>query len=299
MHTPARRQLDEPGSQRRTSVRDLPLGLTRVRRRVSTNAVPIAESRSARRLVAGGSMRQTRHDRRFDAATAVARAVRLTKPRGTLVATFALHFDVSEPRLTWRQTNRVERAVDKIPARGGVAQLVERRTHNPKVGGSSPLAPIYPRTSRPTRASTAPSPEGRWFEPIRRYFCRSLMTDYDDQIIAEFRANAGRVGGHWEGRDLLLLTTTGRKSGTEHTTPVAYTPDGDRAPRLRLEQRRAVAPRVVLQPRWPSRRSSSSRRRSVRRDARHRSRVRSVDREYAAQPNGCRPSPSTSSTPSA
>ncbi len=54
------------------------------------------------------------------------------------------------------------------------------------------------------------------------------MSDYNDQIIAEFRANAGRVGGHWEGRDLLLLTTTGRKSGKQHTTPVAYTPDGDR-----------------------------------------------------------------------
>ena len=54
------------------------------------------------------------------------------------------------------------------------------------------------------------------------------MSDYNAQIIAEFRANAGRVGGHWEGRDLLLLTTTGRKSGERHTTPVAYTPDGER-----------------------------------------------------------------------
>lgn len=54
------------------------------------------------------------------------------------------------------------------------------------------------------------------------------MSDYNDKIIAEFRANAGRVGGHWEGRDLLLLTTTGRKSGRQHTTPVAYTRDGDR-----------------------------------------------------------------------
>ena len=54
------------------------------------------------------------------------------------------------------------------------------------------------------------------------------MSDYNDQIIAEFRANGGRVGGHWEGRDLLLLTTTGRKSGIKHTTPVAYTPDGNR-----------------------------------------------------------------------
>ena len=54
------------------------------------------------------------------------------------------------------------------------------------------------------------------------------MSDYNQQIIAEFRANAGRVGGSWEGRDLLLLTTTGRKSGNKHTTPMVYTRDGDR-----------------------------------------------------------------------
>ena len=54
------------------------------------------------------------------------------------------------------------------------------------------------------------------------------MSSYNDAIIAEFRANAGKVGGHWEGRDLLLLTTTGRRSGRRFTTPVAYTPDDGR-----------------------------------------------------------------------
>ena len=54
------------------------------------------------------------------------------------------------------------------------------------------------------------------------------MSDYNTQIIEEFRANDGRVGGRWEGRDLLLLTTTGRKSGRAHTTPMVYTRDGDR-----------------------------------------------------------------------
>ena len=47
-------------------------------------------------------------------------------------------------------------------------------------------------------------------------------------LIEEFRANAGKVGGSWEGRDLLLLTTTGRKSGRKHTAPMVYTRDGDR-----------------------------------------------------------------------
>lgn len=54
------------------------------------------------------------------------------------------------------------------------------------------------------------------------------MSDYNTAVIEEFRANEGRVGGHWEGRDLLLLTTTGRKSGRKHTTPMVFTRDGDR-----------------------------------------------------------------------
>ncbi len=54
------------------------------------------------------------------------------------------------------------------------------------------------------------------------------MSDYDAAIVEEFRANAGRLGGSWEGRDLLLLTTTGRKSGRPHTKPMVYTRDGDR-----------------------------------------------------------------------
>jgi deazaflavin-dependent oxidoreductase (nitroreductase family) len=54
------------------------------------------------------------------------------------------------------------------------------------------------------------------------------MNDRNRKLIDEFRANDGRVGGYWEGRDLLLLTTTGRKSGRSHTTPVAFARDGDR-----------------------------------------------------------------------
>jgi deazaflavin-dependent oxidoreductase (nitroreductase family) len=54
------------------------------------------------------------------------------------------------------------------------------------------------------------------------------MSSYNAPIIEEFRANEGRVGGRWQGRDLLLLTTTGRRSGRPHTTPVAYTRDRDR-----------------------------------------------------------------------
>jgi deazaflavin-dependent oxidoreductase (nitroreductase family) len=54
------------------------------------------------------------------------------------------------------------------------------------------------------------------------------MSDFNQRIIEEFRANDGRVGGNWEGRDLLLLTTTGRKSGRKHTTPIVFTRGDDR-----------------------------------------------------------------------
>jgi deazaflavin-dependent oxidoreductase (nitroreductase family) len=54
------------------------------------------------------------------------------------------------------------------------------------------------------------------------------MSDYNTQIIEEFRATAGKLGGSWEGRDLLLLTTTGRKTGKAHTTPMVFVREGER-----------------------------------------------------------------------
>ena len=56
----------------------------------------------------------------------------------------------------------------------------------------------------------------------------SVQTDWNKQIIDEFRANAGKVGGHFAGRTLLLLHTVGAKSGKERVNPVAYVKDGDR-----------------------------------------------------------------------
>ncbi len=52
--------------------------------------------------------------------------------------------------------------------------------------------------------------------------------DWNRQTIEAFRANGGKVGGVWEGRPLLLLTTTGAKSGQRRTNPVMYLADGDR-----------------------------------------------------------------------
>ncbi|TDC67192.1 nitroreductase/quinone reductase family protein [Streptomyces hainanensis] len=53
-----------------------------------------------------------------------------------------------------------------------------------------------------------------------------MPTDFNQRVIEEFRANAGRVGGPFEGARLVLLTTTGARSGARHTTPLGYLPDG-------------------------------------------------------------------------
>jgi deazaflavin-dependent oxidoreductase (nitroreductase family) len=47
-------------------------------------------------------------------------------------------------------------------------------------------------------------------------------------IIEEFRANEGRVGGPFEGAPLLLLITTGARSGRTRVNPLMYLADGDR-----------------------------------------------------------------------
>jgi deazaflavin-dependent oxidoreductase (nitroreductase family) len=49
-----------------------------------------------------------------------------------------------------------------------------------------------------------------------------VPSDWNTQIIEEFRANGGKVGGGFSGTPLLLLHTTGAKSGREHVTPVTY-----------------------------------------------------------------------------
>jgi deazaflavin-dependent oxidoreductase (nitroreductase family) len=51
--------------------------------------------------------------------------------------------------------------------------------------------------------------------------------DFNSKIIAEFRANGGKVGGPFEGAPLLLLHTTGARSGQERVNPMMYQVLGD------------------------------------------------------------------------
>ncbi|MER6348906.1 nitroreductase family deazaflavin-dependent oxidoreductase [Streptomyces sp. NPDC001595] len=50
--------------------------------------------------------------------------------------------------------------------------------------------------------------------------------DFNQRIIDEFRAGRGRLSGMFANARLVLLTTTGARSGRPHTTPVGYLPDG-------------------------------------------------------------------------
>jgi len=66
--------------------------------------------------------------------------------------------------------------------------------------------------------------------PGRRHREEKAMSeaiDWNATIIEEFRANGGKVGGQFEGAPLLLLHSTGAKTGQERVTPVMYQAVGD------------------------------------------------------------------------
>lgn len=55
-----------------------------------------------------------------------------------------------------------------------------------------------------------------------------MPRNWNQTIIDEFRANEGRVGGNFDGAPLLLLHTTGAKTGQSRVNPVMYQADGER-----------------------------------------------------------------------
>jgi deazaflavin-dependent oxidoreductase (nitroreductase family) len=57
---------------------------------------------------------------------------------------------------------------------------------------------------------------------------RESIQRWNEDIIAEFRANDGKVGGKFEGAPMLLLHTIGARSGAVRINPMMYLPDGDR-----------------------------------------------------------------------
>jgi deazaflavin-dependent oxidoreductase (nitroreductase family) len=53
------------------------------------------------------------------------------------------------------------------------------------------------------------------------------MNDFNSDVINEFRANEGKVGGGFEGASMVLVHHTGARSGTERVTPLVYRSEGD------------------------------------------------------------------------
>jgi len=54
------------------------------------------------------------------------------------------------------------------------------------------------------------------------------MSDWNDRIVAEFRANEGRVGGGFAGAPMIVVHHVGRSSGKEYINPLVYLPgEGD------------------------------------------------------------------------
>src|SRR5215218_2015415 len=51
--------------------------------------------------------------------------------------------------------------------------------------------------------------------------------NFNQRVIEEFRANGGKVGGMFADSPMMLLTTTGARSGQPRVAPLVYTKDGD------------------------------------------------------------------------
>src|SRR5690348_1030074 len=73
------------------------------------------------------------------------------------------------------------------------------------------------------------------------------MSDWNAQIIREFRANHGRVGGSFEGAPLVLLHHRGRKSGAHYVSPVMSQADEADADTIYVFASKAGAP---THPEW-------------------------------------------------
>jgi deazaflavin-dependent oxidoreductase (nitroreductase family) len=66
--------------------------------------------------------------------------------------------------------------------------------------------------------------------------------DMNTKVIAEFRANEGRVGGNFEGAPMILVHHQGRKSGAAHVAPMMYLPDDNDPATLYVFASKAGAP---------------------------------------------------------
>jgi deazaflavin-dependent oxidoreductase (nitroreductase family) len=79
-------------------------------------------------------------------------------------------------------------------------------------------------------------------EPAVQEIDMPAVNDWNAKVIAEFRANEGRVGGQFEGAPLVLVHHRGRKSGREYVNPVMYIADDKDADAIYVFASKAGAP---------------------------------------------------------
>lgn len=70
----------------------------------------------------------------------------------------------------------------------------------------------------------------------------SEPNNYNEQVIAEFRANDGKVGGDFEGAPVVLVHHRGRKSGRDYVNPMVYLPDENDEDKIYVFASKAGAP---------------------------------------------------------
>lgn len=70
----------------------------------------------------------------------------------------------------------------------------------------------------------------------------SEPNDWNAKVIAEFRANEGRVGGNFDGAPMVLVHSTGRKSGKERVSPMMYQADDSDSSTVYVFASKAGAP---------------------------------------------------------
>src|SRR5271157_3320529 len=76
----------------------------------------------------------------------------------------------------------------------------------------------------------------------------SEMRDFNQSVVEEFRANQGVVGGPFTGAPLLLLTTTGARTGQKRVNPLVALVEAVAVPVTGAERDRLFAAQVEKQP---------------------------------------------------
>jgi deazaflavin-dependent oxidoreductase (nitroreductase family) len=155
---------------------------------------------------------------------AVAQAVQLSQRLGQQVRVAAERHEVGA-EVHARRAAREDRERDQRVQRARDRQI--RQPDAVEAGGLD----HRPELPQPPCGQPGVGRDGEADLHLRLSFDSLMSTSRNDmnaQVIEEFRANAGRVGGPFQGMDLVLMHHTGAKSGRSFVSPAAYLQDAGR-----------------------------------------------------------------------